>query len=54
MKCRIHRSTNGEYFVRIVSSNGRTLGHSENYQSKSDAATGADIIARGGSVEDMT
>lgn len=54
MKCQIHRSTNAQYFVRVVASNGATLAHSETYTTKANALNCANIIAGGGKVEDWT
>ena len=54
MTAKVLRSTNGQYFVRVVASNGITLAHSETYVSKSDALNCARIIAGGGSAQDLT
>jgi uncharacterized protein YegP (UPF0339 family) len=54
MKCQIHKATNGQFFVRVVASNGATLAHSETYTTKVNATNCADIIAGGGTVEDRT
>ena len=54
MTCRIMKSTNNQYFVRVVSSNGQTLAHSETYVSKASATNCANLIAGGGNVEDWT
>ncbi len=52
MKCQIRKATNGQFFVRVVASNGQTLAHSETYSSKANAQNCANIIANGGTVED--
>ncbi len=52
MRCQIWRSTSGQFFVRVVASNGAILAHSETYVAKVDARTCANIIANGGTVED--
>lgn len=54
MKCQIRRSTNGQYFVRVVAGNGATLAHSETYTTKQNATNCASIIGGGGTVEDWT
>lgn len=54
MICRVLRANNGQYFVRVIASNGLTLAHSETYWNKADALNCASIIAAGGSVEDGT
>lgn len=37
-------STNGQWYFKIVSSNGSTLAHSETYWNKSDARRAAQTI----------
>lgn len=54
MTAKVLRSTNGQYFVRVVASNGITLAHSETYVAKGDARNCAQIIAGGGNWEDQT
>lgn len=54
MTAKIMRSTNGQYFVRVVASNGLTLAHSDTYTSKASARACATIIAGGGRIEDNT
>ena len=54
MKCQIHNSTNAQFFVRVVASNGAILAHSETYTTKQSATNCANIIAGGGTVEDWT
>jgi uncharacterized protein YegP (UPF0339 family) len=54
MKCQIRKSTNGQYFVRVVASNGAILASSETYTTKYNAQNCANIIAGGGTVEDWT
>lgn len=44
MTIRILSSSNGQYFFRIESSNGRTLAHSETYWNRSDAVSAAQLI----------
>lgn len=52
MKAQIHKATNGQFFVRVVASNGAVLAHSETYTAKQSAKNCAVIIAGGGAVED--
>ena len=54
MTAKVLRSTNGQYFVRVVASNSATLAHSETYVAKSDALNCVRIIAEGGTVQDLT
>lgn len=54
MTAQIRKSTNGQYFVRVVASNGQTLAHSETYTTKASAQNCAKIIANGGTVQDWT
>lgn len=54
MKAQVRKSPTGQFFVRVVASNGYTLAHSENYIAKADAQNCARLIAGGGSVEDWT
>ena len=54
MTCRVYKSTNGQFFVRVVASNGAILAHSETYTTKTNATNCAAILARGGVVEDWT
>lgn len=51
-KYRVLKATNGQYFVRVVASNGQTLAHSETYYNKADASHCARLMAGGGTVED--
>ncbi|WP_176935811.1 YegP family protein [Actinokineospora alba] len=44
MTFRILKATSGQWFFRIVSSNGNVLAHSETYINKSDARTSAQTI----------
>lgn len=44
MKFPILKSTNGQWFFRIVARNGATLAHSENYWNKADARSAAQTI----------
>lgn len=41
---KILKSTNDQWFFRIVSSNGNTLAHSETYWNKADARSAAQTI----------
>jgi uncharacterized protein YegP (UPF0339 family) len=41
---KILKSTNAQWFFRIVSSNGNILAHSETYWNKSDARSAAQTI----------
>ncbi|QCX26425.1 DUF1508 domain-containing protein [Nocardioides jishulii] len=50
----IRRSANGQYFVRVVASNGAILAHSENYRAKADATNCARLLANGGGASDWT
>lgn len=54
MQCQIHKSSTGQFFVRVVARNGQILAHSENYVAKSSAKNCATIIAAGGEVRDLT
>lgn len=54
MTAQVRRSSNGQYFVRVMASNGAILAHSETYTSKQNASNCASIIAGGGKVEDWT
>ena len=54
---KVHKSSNGQFFVRLVSSNGNILGHSETYVAKADAVHCAALIkAQAGSavIQDLT
>lgn len=51
---KIYKSTNGQYYVRVVASNGLTLAHSETYSTKANAQNCARLLAGGGTVEDWT
>ena len=46
MKFYIERSTNYQYYFRIVADNHETLCHSETYTSKQSAKNAIDIIKR--------
>ncbi|WP_370246412.1 YegP family protein [Nocardioides sp.] len=52
MTCQIRKATNGQFFVRVVASNGLTLAHSETYPAKVNAINCARLIAGGGTIED--
>jgi uncharacterized protein YegP (UPF0339 family) len=57
MKFQIKNSTNGEYYFRIVASNGETLAHSETYTAKASAKNAVESIkgsAGIAQVEDLT
>lgn len=54
MTAQIWRSTNGQFFVRVVASNGAILAHSETYVNKAGAQNCANIIAGGGGTQDCT
>jgi uncharacterized protein YegP (UPF0339 family) len=44
MQFQIHKSTNNQYFFRIVAANGQTLCHSETYTTKQNAIAAANLI----------
>ncbi|MET8762293.1 YegP family protein [Lentzea sp. NPDC004782] len=44
MKFPILKSTNGQWFFRIVASNSNVLAHSETYWNKADARSAAQTI----------
>lgn len=44
MSIGIFRSTNGQFYFRIVASNGQTLASSETYHNKQDAINAAYLI----------
>lgn len=44
MRFTILRSTNDQWFFRVVARNGATLAHSETYWNKADARSAAQII----------
>ena len=44
MKIEIRHSTNGQYYWRIVASNGEPLAHSETYRHKADARSAAESV----------
>ncbi|WP_197021630.1 YegP family protein [Cellulomonas sp. HZM] len=44
MKFEIVKSDNGKYFFRIVASNGNTLAHSQQYESRSSAVAACESI----------
>jgi uncharacterized protein YegP (UPF0339 family) len=46
MKFVISKSANGQYWFKIVASNGQTLAHSEQYTSKQSAQEASDSIKR--------
>jgi uncharacterized protein YegP (UPF0339 family) len=53
----IRSAAGGQYYVRLVAANGRTLAHSESYTAKSSARNCAEIIkneAGGAAIEDWT
>jgi uncharacterized protein YegP (UPF0339 family) len=54
MKAQIWDAAGGQYYVKVIASNGLTLAHSENYTSKQSATNCADLIAAGGTAEDKT
>lgn len=54
MTAQVRMATNGQYFVRVVASNGAILAHSETYVSKQSATNCANILAGGGKAEDWT
>lgn len=57
MKFEIHNSANGQYFWRIVASNGRVLAASETYVNKADADSAARLVKAGAAqapIEDKT
>ncbi len=45
MKLQIHESADGQWFVRLVASNGRIMMHSECYTRRRDAKRAAARIA---------
>jgi uncharacterized protein YegP (UPF0339 family) len=40
----VHRAANGQYYCRIVASNGEVLFTSETYQTKKDLVYAADVV----------
>ena len=54
MEAQIWNAKSGQFYVKVVASNGLTLAHSENYTSKQSAKNCADIIAGGGKTVDKT
>ncbi|MEH3068855.1 MAG: YegP family protein [Aeromicrobium erythreum] len=46
MKFVIRRQIDGQYYFKIVASNGETLAHSEGYRSKQSAKNAIDLIRR--------
>jgi uncharacterized protein YegP (UPF0339 family) len=53
----IRSAAGGQYYVRLVAANGRTLAHSESYTTKYSARNCAEIIkneAGGAAIEDWT
>lgn len=57
MSLNILRSSSGQYFVRVVASNGLTLAHSETYTTKTNAMNCAELIKTGAgvaSIRDLT
>ena len=54
MKAQIWDAKGGQYYVKVIASNGLTLAHSENYTAKASAKNCAELIAAGGTVEDKT
>jgi uncharacterized protein YegP (UPF0339 family) len=40
----LHRAVNGQYYCRIVASNGEVLFTSETYQTKKDLVYAADVV----------
>lgn len=57
MKFEIHDSANGQFYWRIVASNGRVLATSETYHNKSDAESAArsvKVSAGSAAIEDHT
>lgn len=44
MKFEIDKSQNDQYFFRIVSSNGKTLAHSETYHNLNDCENAVQLI----------
>lgn len=57
MKYPIRRTVNGQYYARIVASNGQTLFTSETYVSKADAIAAANLVkiqGAGGIIIDET
>jgi uncharacterized protein YegP (UPF0339 family) len=47
MKFEIRRASGGQYYWRIVASNGQVLATSETYYNKGDAQSAAEIVKRG-------
>ena len=47
-KIRILQSSNGQYWFRVVSTNGNTLCSSELYWNRTDCLNAARIVQRGG------
>jgi len=47
-KIKILQSSNGQWFFRVVSTNGNTLCHSETYWNYTDCYSAAQIVQRGG------
>ena len=45
MKLQIHESADGQWYVRLVASNGKVLMHSETYTRRRDAKRAAAKIA---------
>jgi len=44
MKFEIHRASGGQFYWRIVASNGQVLATSETYYNKADAQTAAESV----------
>lgn len=47
MRFEIHRASGGQFYWRIVASNGQVLATSETYYSKADAQAAAESVQRG-------
>jgi uncharacterized protein YegP (UPF0339 family) len=47
MQFQVHRSSNGQYWWRIVAANGRVLASSETYHNKQDAINACGVVKAG-------
>lgn len=47
MQFEIHRASGGQFYWRIVASNGQVLATSETYYNKADAQAAAESVQRG-------
>lgn len=46
MRIEIHRASGGQFYWRLVASNGQVLATSETYYSKQDARTAAELVKK--------